>query len=79
MDIFSITKKSKRKEVGTSLTPSLPRQGPIQGEKNSLPPSNTWGYTSRSSSISNDDTHRSSSKCKIKKNIPLLIIPSYFS
>lgn len=77
MDIFSITKKSKRKEVGTSLTPSLPRPGTIQGEKNSLPPSSTWSYTSRSSSISNDDTHRSSSKCK--KKIPLLIIPSYFS
>lgn len=62
MDIFSITKKSKRKEVGISLTPSLPRQGSIQGEKNSLPPSSNWSYTPRSSSISNDEGHRSSSK-----------------
>ncbi|KAI8095753.1 hypothetical protein BDF21DRAFT_374116 [Thamnidium elegans] len=60
MDIFSITKKSKRKEVGISLTPSLPRQSSIQGEKNSLPPSSNWNYTPRSSSISNDEGHRSS-------------------
>lgn len=71
-------KKTKRKEVNSGFTPSLPRQVPIQGgalEKNSVPPSNAWNYTSRSSSISYDDTHRTSSKSflsfKTMKILPL--------
>jgi hypothetical protein len=77
MDIFSI-KKNKRKEVGSGFTPSLPRQGSIVGEKNSLPPTANWNYTSRSSSISNDDSvHRTG--CKFLCHIfSFFVLPSPF-
>ncbi|KAG2196955.1 hypothetical protein INT46_008126 [Mucor plumbeus] len=55
--MFSISKKSKRKEVDSALTPSLPRLSTAnqQGnEKNSLPPTTQWNYSSRSSSISTE-------------------------
>ncbi|KAG1106811.1 hypothetical protein G6F42_016603 [Rhizopus arrhizus] len=57
--MFSISKKNKRKEVDSTLTPSLPRlsSNPNQQgtEKNSLPPTTQWNYASRSSSISTED------------------------
>lgn len=45
------------------MTPSLPRQSSMQqaGEKNSVPPSTNWNYnSSRSSSISHEDSRRNS-------------------
>lgn len=62
------------------MTPSLPRQGPALGEKNSLPPSTTWNYTnSTRSSTFNDDPHRNSRCKKKKKKVPLnYFSPSYF-
>jgi hypothetical protein len=74
MEMFGISKKSRRKEVDSALTPSLPRHMPTQGEKNSLPPSNAWNYSSRSSSISNDDSHRSSFSSTRRKVFPYFLI-----
>lgn len=58
------------------MTPSLPRQSSIQqpGEKNSVPPSTNWNYnSSRSSSISHEDSRRNS---KSKVNY---FLPSFFN
>lgn len=67
--MFSISKKSKRKEVDSALTPSLPRLSTTnqQGnEKNSLPPTTQWNYSSRSSSISTEGgSVNASNKCKV--------------
>lgn len=58
------------------MTPSLPRQSSMQqaGEKNSVPPSTNWNYnSSRSSSISHEDSRRNS---KSKVNY---FLPSFFN
>lgn len=74
--MFSISKKNKRKEVDSTLTPSLPRlsSNPNQQgvEKNSLPPTTQWNYASRSSSISTEDRGSSAhgaNKCKSPESV----------
>ncbi|KAL9555089.1 hypothetical protein MBANPS3_002512 [Mucor bainieri] len=70
--MFSISKKNKRKEVDSTLTPSLPRlsSNPNQQgtEKNSLPPTTQWNYASRSSSISTESSAHTANKFDSRKN-----------
>ncbi|OBZ81412.1 Cytokinesis protein sepA, partial [Choanephora cucurbitarum] len=61
MELFNYSKKTKRKEIEFISTPILQRQSSIQNERGSLTPSSsTWNYSSRSSSVSYDDSHRGS-------------------
>jgi hypothetical protein len=75
MDIFGKTKK-KRKEVDS--TPNLPRNINNILDKNTIPPSISWNYASRSSTIPNYESHRDSISSKSKTNSLFLQLLTFF-